>query len=624
MPRYKALFIISAIILVLTLALPVSAAVANPPLDLACSLNVIFVLDESGSIYGAGNATDIRTDVRDAANGFLDALKDTGSQIAIVEFGTVARLPFGYTPLTSANVASVLTPYVNGVGPDSDHRYEPGDYADTNAYYTNWEDALDMVGSVNAGGPTADLVIFFTDGKPTAHNDGSGGQTISTSNIQPHLDAAEIAADGVKGDGSHIFVLGVPNPDLPEGNIHYISGDQRYADVQPDFSIADYAISTSSDLYDALREIAFALCGGSVSITKTIHDGQDYVNVPGWEFSGTVSVVSGGLPTDYDWVLPEAGAAADIGMTKIGITDEAGTFTWQWKPYADLPTQMVLNESETGVSFEQADCTKVSPDQENEQFTVFTLPVTIIFGLEDFVTCEFRNDADAVDWGDAEDSYKTDKLNQGARHIVLPGAPILGEYVDPEINGQPSLMAENDDLDASPDDEDGVAVPADSNWNDGQGEINITASGPGCLNAWIDFNDPADNYIPDGTFNDAGEHVINNTVVYTGTALQSFALPVGQIHDVSLVMRFRITPLVNDLCFDSFYQDKTPSPTGSAIGGEVEDHIQQLGPTAITLLGVSADAKMSPLPFVAFTSLLALSALILVTVQYRRRLAEQR
>ena len=54
MTAKRILFVLSAVILVLTMAQPVSACDPNPPLDLACSLKVIFVLDESGSIVGAG------------------------------------------------------------------------------------------------------------------------------------------------------------------------------------------------------------------------------------------------------------------------------------------------------------------------------------------------------------------------------------------------------------------------------------------------------------------------------------------------------------------------------------------------------------------------------------------
>jgi hypothetical protein len=583
-------------------------------------------MDESGSIVGAGGVPGILSEVRDAANGFLNALADTGSEIAIVEFNTTARLSFDFMPLTSANVTNILTPYVNGTnGLPHAQTYDPYDYDgnSTPSYYTNWEDALDMVASINAGQTvtdTADLVVFFTDGNPTAHNV-DWGVDIDANDIASHVPNAELAADVVKGQGSHIFVIGVPNPSLTHAYVHAISGANQFPQDTVDFSDADYALATSDTLFESLRSIAFALCEGSVSVTKTIWDGHEYMSVPGWELSGTVRVTSGGAEDDYEWILPEpAGAASSIGMTKIGVTDEDGTFTWQWKPYADYPIEMTLNETQPGVFFDEALCTRVVPGQPNEEFPPYTkLPITITFGLEDFVTCEFRNIAEGVDWGDAADTYGTLAATSGPRHVILPGASILGASIDSEIDGKPSIMVDGDDTDDT-DDEDGVTFPADSLWNDGTGEIDVTASGPGCLNAWVDFNNADNTNTPNGEFVDQGEHVISNAVVITGTKQHTFTLPAGEIHDVTLNMRFRLTPLVDGACFDRLYGWKVPVPFGLAMGGEVEDHTKTLGPTAISLLDVSTDTEVSRLPFLAFAVLLVIS--MLVIAHYRRRHSE--
>ncbi|MFN2189619.1 MAG: vWA domain-containing protein, partial [Candidatus Promineifilaceae bacterium] len=621
--------------------LPVSAAYTNPPpapnppLDLACSLNVIFVMDESGSIVGAGGVPGILTEVRDAANGFLNALADTGSEIAIIEFNTTARLALDFMPLTSASVTNVLTPYVNGTGPSHDKRYNPNEYDQntTPSYYTNWEDALDEVAALNASQPIserADLVVFFTDGNPTAHNTFSG-VSIDAGNVSAHVPYALSAANVVKGQGSHIFVVGVPNPTLTESNVQAISGVNKYPNVTTDFSIADYSISTSEALFASLRDIAFALCEGSVSVTKTIYDGQDYVPVPGWVFTGTVTVTSGGDPDDYNWLLPApTGDAGVIGTTKAGVTDKDGNFTWQWKPFADYPTQIVLDENTEGVEFTAALCTRSAPGQDDEVLEPITsLPVTISMGLEDFVTCEFQNNVQA-DWGDAPDSYATLAATLGPRHVILPGASVLGSAIDAEPNGLPLDDADGDDLDGI-DDEDGVVVPANAAWDDGQGEIDITVSGPGCLNAWIDFKQIealGGLNIPDGAFIAEGEQVISNTVALAaGTETYTFPLPAGEIHDMPLKMRFRITPLVDGQCDDSLYLGipyqgdllyrGRPSPYGVALGGEIEDHVREFGPTAIALLDVSTESEVSRLPFLGFAVLLGVSMLALA--HYRRR-----
>ena len=61
----------------------------NPDLTKACGLDVLVILDESGSI-ATSNATD---DVRRAFTAFVDSLNNTGSSMAVIEFSTVARLP---------------------------------------------------------------------------------------------------------------------------------------------------------------------------------------------------------------------------------------------------------------------------------------------------------------------------------------------------------------------------------------------------------------------------------------------------------------------------------------------------------------------------------------------------
>jgi len=644
MTAKRILFIASVVILILSTALPVSAGDANPPLDLACSLRVIFVMDESGSIRGEGGVPGILTEVRDAANGFMNALAGTGSEIAIIEFNTTARLAFDYMPLTSANVSSTLSPYVNGTtGPSHGDRYDPYDYTEstTPSFYTNWEDALDMVASINASQTitdVADLVVFFTDGNPTAHNDPNapGGVDIDTDDVASHVPDAELAANVVKGQGSHMFVIGVPNPSLTHAFVHAISGPVQFPQLgDPNFGTADYALTTSDLLFESLRGIAFALCRGSVSVTKTINDGHDVVTVPGWAFSATVRVSGDGAETDYDWMLPEpGGSAVDIGITQSGTTDENGQITWQWKPYETYTTTMVLDESKAGTSYQSGSCTRQALGQPNpEAIPVPSLPVTITFGLHDIVTCNFQNSADGVDWGDAVDTYGTLASAFGPRHVIVPGASVLGASVDPETDGKPSILVNGDDLD-NVDDEDGVMFPDDSIWNDGTGEIDVTASGPGCLNAWVDFNNFGNTNIPNGLFIDQGEHVISNTVVITGTKQHTFMLPVGEVHDVTLNMRFRLTPLVDGTCNDGAYltggpsdkfmgrdgEAQGPSPYFLAIGGEIEDHTKTLGPTAITLLDVSTDSEVSRLPFLAFAVLLAISMLVLA--HYRRRQSE--
>src|SRR3954451_16027775 len=96
-------------------ALPIedTRPIANPDLVAGCGLDIHIILDESGSVANyAGN-------VRQAFNAFTSALNNTGSQLAVSEFSTVAALPLTgaarnrYTVVTDATRASTFNPYIN-------------------------------------------------------------------------------------------------------------------------------------------------------------------------------------------------------------------------------------------------------------------------------------------------------------------------------------------------------------------------------------------------------------------------------------------------------------------------------------------------------------------------------
>ena len=75
----------------LTNALNVTGPGKNPDLVERCGINVMLVLDESGSI-ASSNATGA---VRTATKSFLVALSGTGSEVSIVDFSSTADRPIG-------------------------------------------------------------------------------------------------------------------------------------------------------------------------------------------------------------------------------------------------------------------------------------------------------------------------------------------------------------------------------------------------------------------------------------------------------------------------------------------------------------------------------------------------
>ena len=159
---------------------------------------------------------------------------------------------------------------------------------------------------------------------------------------------------------------------------------------------------------------------------------------------------------------------------------------------------------------------------------------------------------DAYDFGDAVDpTYPTLLASDGARHRVVPGF-FLGSGIDAEGDGAPSAAADGDDL-AGVDDEDGVVfsqplVPGQMS------EVEVTASAPGALDAWIDFGG-------NGDWDDAGDQIAAGAALAAGVNAIQFAVPANALPDSALIGRFRLRGAA----------DPALTPSGAAPSGEVED-----------------------------------------------------
>jgi hypothetical protein len=161
---------------------------------------------------------------------------------------------------------------------------------------------------------------------------------------------------------------------------------------------------------------------------------------------------------------------------------------------------------------------------------------------------------DSLDWGDAPDpTYPTLSVNTGANHL-LDGVTYLGASVDAEPDGQPNGDATGDDLDIlyppSNDDEDGVTFGSLVQGSTTQ--ITVTASNPGFLNAWLDFNG-------DGSW--AGEQIFTNQPLAVGANTLIINVPGGAAPGFTY-SRFRFTS----------YSVGVPAYTGHETDGEVEDY----------------------------------------------------
>ncbi len=177
-------------------------------------------------------------------------------------------------------------------------------------------------------------------------------------------------------------------------------------------------------------------------------------------------------------------------------------------------------------------------------------------GVEFFggIRIEFEPDPE-IDFGDAPAPYPTLLVNDGARHVIVPGismTPFLGFSPDSEADGQPDNNARGDDLNGN-DDENGLQLPRDSVLILGQTEQFriVSESNNVFLNAWIDFN-------RDGDWTDPGEKIANGMPLVAG--FNNLNLPIPMTASVGdTFMRFRLS------------SEQMLDPTGLAIDGEVED-----------------------------------------------------
>ena len=167
-----------------------------------------------------------------------------------------------------------------------------------------------------------------------------------------------------------------------------------------------------------------------------------------------------------------------------------------------------------------------------------------------------------VDFGDDPDSYSTSFGSSGAFHTVDPGLGLyLGSCVDTEADGPFGATATGDDLAigssvvgtcTGDDDEDGVTFDTLITACKA-GEVTVTASAAGLLDAWIDFEG-------DGSFAEAGDQVFTSEPLVAGANPLAFIVPCTAT-DGTTYARFRFSA-AGGLSFD-----------GPADTGEVEDYV---------------------------------------------------
>jgi hypothetical protein len=427
--------------------------IQNPDLDAVCGLDVLMILDESGSIENS-DATD---NVIDAYTTFVSALNNTGSRVGVVEFSQVARLPIAeYVTVTDETLANRFLPYIN-------NNYDPGGN-------TNWEDALRAARYFmeRPSLETPHLVMFITDGDPTeaidwnavtydpgstnaARNEYelkiplSAGNETNGSDANPGKDRAVPNANGIKFQGSHMFTVGIGNALDNQSSVDRlidVSGDDIFDGSDAlDISTDDLALVTDfDDLAAALRQAAFGLCAPSVTVQKaadaTPDTGlEDAFPVSGFEITGEVTA-PGGVS---DWLIPPDAT----GTTVTQVTDGAGFATFQWQPGAEGAAQMTITEEDPAADPATADyvldpafseCTYITADNDTPQpvpdFTLEPLGYRVTVPFESIVTCQLLNRIPAApDINIEKHTLTVDADLPGGALFVPAGDEVIWEYV---------------------------------------------------------------------------------------------------------------------------------------------------------------------------------------------------
>ena len=432
---------------------------ANPDLNKACGLDVLMILDESGSI-ASSNATD---DVQRAFTAFVESLNNTGSSMSVVEFSTVARLP-SIGGLPGGEYITIVDATRDDLEDYIDDDYDP-------ANKTNWEDAL-RVGRYMAPRPDPEiphLVVFITDGDPTAVVRNSQVTPIEYQTKVPLSDNEVSDASGnagatpaisnanaLKADGSHILAIGVgaalQNAQSRQRLIS-VSGPDVFSGIGT-FDIATddaYLEPNFSELEDALRDAAFQLCAPSVNIRK-LYDAtpdpdslDDAIPGVGWEMTGTVESVP--VPGTLDWVLPNGAPAGIVSTptTATSVTDAAGFVTFQWTPTNPNGTSTFQVTEDTpdnppdppGGTYSnvpsETECTFRTPDTPNTPIAVGEVDpnggFTIDIPPESIVTCRIVNVATPAPGVDIEKFTNGADADSGTGPIIEVGGDVTWEFL---------------------------------------------------------------------------------------------------------------------------------------------------------------------------------------------------
>ncbi len=326
-------------------------AVANPELEASCGLDIVLVIDGSGSIDNTEYAQ-----MQAAFVDFVEAFlvdSTTPTEFALVEFATSAVVRLNFTDDAQTIIDEINEP-----------RVQPG------GQFTNWDDGLFDARNLFPNRSNPDLLVFSSDGNPNrrgghiAFDHTAAVQTVSESAA---LEWAVDESDQAKTDGIRVLSIGIGN-DLDVPNLEAVAS--------PDATIT----SDFDQLADDLAQLALDLCAGTITVHKVVdEDGNlgtmgDQSNGVGWTFSTNVD-------------------APDSSTPASGNTDGSGLINFDIDLGGDnMATVDILETLEPNFVFLSASCT----DQDtNPVGTPGANTVdNIAISGSDIVSCTFYNQPD--------------------------------------------------------------------------------------------------------------------------------------------------------------------------------------------------------------------------------------
>ena len=261
---------------------PVSQA--NNRFETTCTpgLTVAILFDLSSSMASSNSAG--LNGAKAAGKALVDALVDTGAQVALYTFGTAApknnsSTGQNYPTLTTvtAGAATTLKNNIDG--------YSASDATN----YTNWDRGLWQLAQASGA---FDIAVVLTDGNPTVY----GSTTPSGGDIwtyNRHVEEAIFSANALKDEGTQILAFGVGDgiSQVSADNLRAVAGTSEWTGTG---SITNYDYAKTNDwalVSSQLKALAAGLtCKIPITVTKTeqLLNGSTQLG-QGWTFSATES-----------------------------------------------------------------------------------------------------------------------------------------------------------------------------------------------------------------------------------------------------------------------------------------------------------------------------------------------